>query len=145
MIKYVVGFAFSRYGNNVALIEKRKPEWQKGKLNGIGGKIEDGEMHIDAMVREFKEETGVVTYPDVWTYLSQMRGKDYTLDVFKAFLHPVEFRAIRSMEEEEVRVYDVRKLFDRMIEGTTDTIHNIPMLIAMCLSDDQPPRIIDYR
>jgi 8-oxo-dGTP pyrophosphatase MutT (NUDIX family) len=27
----------------VLLIEKQKPAWQRGKLNGVGGKIEPGE------------------------------------------------------------------------------------------------------
>jgi len=40
---YVAGFMFSPDLENVVLIEKQKPEWQKGKYNAVGGKIEDGE------------------------------------------------------------------------------------------------------
>lgn len=40
------------------LIKKTKPEWQRGKLNGVGGKIEAGETPHQAMLREWKEETG---------------------------------------------------------------------------------------
>src|SRR5258706_10631348 len=54
---YVVGFLFDDEGN-VALIRKTKPLWQKGLLNGVGGKIEPGEEPIKAMRREFLEETG---------------------------------------------------------------------------------------
>ncbi len=54
--EYVVGFLFN--GNNVALITKNRPEWQVGKLNGIGGHIEPDETPHRAIVREFKEETG---------------------------------------------------------------------------------------
>jgi len=60
MSEYVCGFLFSYKGSEVALIRKNKPAWQKGKLNGIGGKIEPGETPLVAMVREFKEETGAL-------------------------------------------------------------------------------------
>lgn len=54
---YALGFLFDE-DDNVALIEKTRPAWQAGKLNGIGGKVEDGETPRNAMVREFEEEAG---------------------------------------------------------------------------------------
>ena len=57
--KYVLGFAFNKGCTEVLLIEKKRPNWMVGKLNGVGGHIEDGETPIDAMVREFKEETNL--------------------------------------------------------------------------------------
>jgi 8-oxo-dGTP diphosphatase len=56
---YCLGFLFSKSRNKVMLIKKKKPEWQAGKLNGVGGKLEKNEMPHDAMVREFYEETGI--------------------------------------------------------------------------------------
>lgn len=55
--EYVVGFAFDTFGK-VALIEKNRPAWQAGRLNGIGGHVEPGEAPATAMRREFREETG---------------------------------------------------------------------------------------
>jgi len=58
--RYVVGFVFhSDNSHQVLLINKLRPDWQKGKLNGVGGKIENGETPVEAMRREFKEETGI--------------------------------------------------------------------------------------
>lgn len=58
MQEYVVGFMFSDSADRVLLIRKNRPKWQAGLLNGIGGHIEAGENPLQAMVREFREETG---------------------------------------------------------------------------------------
>lgn len=72
MKKYVLGFAFSRNKGTVVLIEKRRPEWQRGFFNGVGGKIENYETAFDAMVREFKEETSVDTLTTDWSHFATM-------------------------------------------------------------------------
>jgi 8-oxo-dGTP pyrophosphatase MutT (NUDIX family) len=59
MTNYVI--VWTQRGNskdNVLLVLKDKPEWQKGKLNLPGGKVEDDESPLKAAVRELKEETG---------------------------------------------------------------------------------------
>lgn len=75
MQRYVVGFAFSMDRQRVLLIKKNRPDWQKGKLNGIGGKIEDNEDAYDAMEREFFEEAGVHTF-DKWLPLIYLADYD---------------------------------------------------------------------
>src|SRR5690349_13991679 len=39
---YALGFLFDGTGR-VVLIRKRRPAWQAGLLNGVGGKVEPGE------------------------------------------------------------------------------------------------------
>lgn len=57
MNHYVLGFLFNKHNNHVLLVEKtRGPEILHGKWNGIGGKMEPGETHHQAIVREFSEE-----------------------------------------------------------------------------------------
>ena len=70
MISYCLGFAFTDDDHFVVLIRKNKPAWQKGLLNGVGGKIDDYETAHDAMVREFREETGITHHH--WTRVTQM-------------------------------------------------------------------------
>ncbi len=73
MIRYVLGFAFSSDRKHVLLIEKQKPERQRGCLNGVGGKIEKGEKPFEAMARECEEETGLHL---LWRCKGKMRGVD---------------------------------------------------------------------
>ncbi|MEN6357160.1 MAG: NUDIX domain-containing protein [Armatimonadota bacterium] len=79
---FVDGFLFDDEGTNVLLIRKVRPQWQAGLLNGIGGKIEDGERPIEAMCREFQEETGVTF--DQWEYTIRHDGPDWTVFYYRA-------------------------------------------------------------
>lgn len=65
--KMVAGFLFA--GNFVLLVEKQKPIWQKGLLNGVGGVIEQHETPLDAMRREFHEETKC-SWPLEWRHFA---------------------------------------------------------------------------
>jgi 8-oxo-dGTP diphosphatase len=55
---YVLGFCFNVQLDKVVLIRKSRPEWQRGRLNGVGGKIKKNETPLQAMQREFREEAG---------------------------------------------------------------------------------------
>lgn len=73
MKEYVLGFAFDEGKKAVVLILKDRPDWQKGKYNGIGGKVElSDESLLHAMIREFYEETGVVTETQDWGVFAEM-------------------------------------------------------------------------
>lgn len=64
--RYVAGFCFNEAMTHVVLIEKLKPEWMKGKINGVGGKIEGFESPEQAMSREFAEEAGLLIPERDW-------------------------------------------------------------------------------
>lgn len=85
--EYVLGFAFTPDRRWVVLINKTKPEGQKGKLNGVGGKIEVGETPLDAMRREFHEEVDVI-HSD-WRHYTTMKFTNSCVYVFETtFLPP---------------------------------------------------------
>jgi 8-oxo-dGTP diphosphatase len=81
----VLGLLFASDRRSVALIEKLRPKWQAGKLNGIGGKIEPGEAPVTAMVREFQEEAGVNIPEENWQYFLTIEGGDWRVYIFRAF------------------------------------------------------------
>jgi 8-oxo-dGTP diphosphatase len=96
--RYVVGFAFNSFENAVVLIKKTHPEWQKGKLNGIGGHIEAGETPLEAMIREASEETGIETDFN-WVHYASMQGGDFECFVFKGSTGDIPNRYSDSGEE----------------------------------------------
>ena len=85
----------------VALIRKNRPAWQAGKLNGIGGHIEPGEFPIDAMIREFYEETGAKTKMSTWAYVMTLRFPYAELEVFAAKDGCI-LSAVKSVTDESV-------------------------------------------
>jgi 8-oxo-dGTP diphosphatase len=100
--KFVIGYLFDGNGN-VALIEKNRPDWQKGRLNGVGGQIEKDETPLQAMTREFKEEAG----PEVsWRQFCVLKGDGYRLFCFTS-RDKVE---ISTKTDEKVAWYPVDRL-----------------------------------
>lgn len=125
--KYVVGFLFRNEGKEVALIRKEKPEWQKGKLNGVGGKIEPGENSFEAMEREFKEETGAVV--TLWRLFVALNCDGVFIDFFCSH-EPAEVRTTTNELVEWWRVSEVL--------NNPRTIPNLKWLIPMALDPDKP-------
>jgi 8-oxo-dGTP diphosphatase len=123
MIHYVTGFLFSPDKQSVVLINKNRPEWQKGYVNGVGGKIESDEIPIDAMIREFYEETGVKIYD--WRKFACINGPDYIVHFFCASSD--KYLSVESKTDEEVFFYELSELPD------INVISNTRWLIPMAL------------
>lgn len=128
---YVLGFGFTTYGSDrfgplVCLLTKQKPDWQKDRLNGIGGKLEVGEDPFEAMAREFAEETGVVMRPADWHCFYVMRfGNGAVVYCFTAHLPHGQFP--RTMEKEVVDMYGVYEI----VQSNMPRIANLDWLIPM--------------
>jgi 8-oxo-dGTP pyrophosphatase MutT (NUDIX family) len=83
MTGYSIGLM--KFLDEIVLLKKARPEWQRGLLNLPGGKIEEGEHPRQCMAREWQEETGVFTYESDWKQKLTIIGKEYTLYVFTTF------------------------------------------------------------
>lgn len=132
---YVAGFLFGQHERKVLLIRKRKPEWQKGYYNGIGGHIEDGETPINAMAREFREETGVTIKQ--WDLFARLSGNDFLVWFFRS-QDAIDSKSPHSTTRELVTWHDVHCL--------PRVIPNLRWLIPMAKSTqrhDWPFRIAE--
>lgn len=125
MKKYVTGFLFSKNASHVVLIKKINPQWQRGLFNGIGGKIEANESPVDAMVREFIEETGVTTNKADWTCFAKVyRPNCYDVDLY--FAHSDLAFSAKTIEQEQVHII-------KLTELPNNIIPNLHWLIPLAL------------
>lgn len=135
MRKYALGFMFSPDKKSVVLIQKTKPAWQKGKWNGVGGKVEEGELYADTMAREFEEETGVVTVPSDWSRFATMNGIDWAVACFVCF--DERYVNVQTKTEEKIKIADVyRTLYIEAGVSNGVLIPNLAWLIPMALSEE---------
>lgn len=134
-LKMVVGFMFNKNETDVLLIEKKKPVWQFGKFNGIGGKVEKDETYGRAMCREFQEETGI-SWGD-WKYVITMSGDDWEVQVFTAKTD--EVFDYKQMEDEKVHLIPINEL------DHYEHVSNLRWLIPMCLDNNDGRGTINYQ
>lgn len=138
---YVLGFAFDYEcpDLSVLLIRKAKPAWQKGKLNGVGGKIEPGEKPLVAMVREFFEETTILTEEKDWIARGLMEGvatgpDHWSIYVYAARLDGKLKPGMHSPTEEKLVVKKVSELWQ-----CKDLIFNLHWIIPYCMDGNMKP------
>lgn len=131
MIEYCLGFAFDNSLQYVVLIKKQRPEWQKGLLNGVGGKVEEGEEPYDAMTREFDEETGL--YYDNWRPFGHLKGTDWIIHLYTSTLTNPQLADIDcNKTDENIIIENVNNLFY--------AVPNLRWLVPMakyCLQKDE--------
>jgi 8-oxo-dGTP diphosphatase len=132
-MKYVLGFMFDRDYSRVALIRKNSPEFQRDKYNGIGGKMEKDEYPVQALVREFFEETGMKTSNSDWRRVAVFYGPHFEMQVFSGREpehQQVEW--VRTTTKELVQVFPVSDLPSNMLM-------NVRWLIPLCINTKDDP------
>lgn len=128
MKKYTIGALFTPDFQQVLLIKKNRPEWQKGNYNLPGGHIEEGEVGLECIAREFEEEAGVKIRPLDWFYIDLIENEgEYTVEFFTAIydatMHgTVDFNA----SDEQIRWCNCQVL-------PVNTISNLTWLVPFAL------------
>ena len=130
MIRYVAGFLFRKNNTEVALVEKQRPKWQKGLHNGIGGKIELGESPEEALVREFREETGWTTTESAWTKYHIINGDDWCVYFYYSF--DGDSAVLETVETEIIKWVPVVDVYTNKLT----IIHNLKELIQLALEQN---------
>jgi 8-oxo-dGTP diphosphatase len=142
---YVCGFMFSDSLESVALIRKRRPSWQFGLLNGIGGHIEPNETPSLAMVREFSEEAGFPTTESRWLNFASACGPNndgtaFDVQFFCATMR--DLSELKTMTDEEIEIVNT----SHIIIGQERIVGNLQWLIPLCIdfkfSNNPPKKIV---
>ncbi|MDD5551397.1 MAG: NUDIX domain-containing protein [Candidatus Omnitrophica bacterium] len=127
MEKMVCGIIFTPNEYEVWLLLKARPKWQAGKFNGIGGHIEKGESPVEAMQREWQEETGEDEVQ--WIKFMTLFGKDFEVTFFRAHT-AANLESLSAGES----------LYKFPIDNLPSNIlYNINWLIPMALSVPEQP------
>lgn len=124
MIRYTLGFVFDQSLTRVLLIHKLTPEWQKGMINGLGGKFEAGETAQECVAREILEEASLVTHPDEWLPVGELRAETWHIDVLALAYQGAESDA-QAAEDEAIEWFPIYPL-----PGAIKS--NLAWLIPLC-------------
>lgn len=144
--RFVVGFLFSPCLTQVVLIQKNRPEWQAGKWNGVGGKVEDLDQpkpheqplnmlqwddlqNLRAQQREWTEETSAQS-PE-WRLFCRLRGnaKEGGQIRLSFFCATGSFNDVRTATDETVQVH----LVNSVMSGEVDIVPNLRWVLGMAL------------
>lgn len=127
--QYCLGFCFNDARDSVILMRKLRPDWQAGKLNGVGGKIEENEPADEAMMREFHEETGVMTHNRSWRQFATLLGDDFAVYCYELS----DSRAhdfVKTAGDEEVIKYHLKD------SPPHEFVSNLHWLIPMAIDEN---------
>lgn len=156
-MNFVIGFAFTPDPlpyTRVLMIRKIKPAWQAGKLNGVGGKIDHYtekrypgcrevtlETPIEAMVREFHEETGVLSEGADWHLYAIMHNGAHAHQVFCYESREARlFEEAETMEAEELVRVPVNTI---MHPEQWPLIPNLPSKVMLALDRESWTRPVE--
>jgi ADP-ribose pyrophosphatase YjhB (NUDIX family) len=121
--QFVQQYVFSDDLERVALIIKLKgPDYLIGRINGQGGKVEDGELLVRAATRETKEESDLTVREGDWHLVDRIERADAVMTVFAAV---ADLSAAKTMECEPViilRVSDLRLINERNPAAITSDV-----------------------
>lgn len=136
-MNYVVGFVFSPDRRKVLLIRKKRPNWQKGKLNGIGGHIIEDEKPVEAMCRTAKKEADIDLPEEYWKRFAFINSTEFDLHCFRTFTNQIDLAETKTDE------HLVKLTLD--ILNPEELIYNVNWLIPLALDTTLTDSVIRYK
>jgi 8-oxo-dGTP pyrophosphatase MutT (NUDIX family) len=106
------------FKDNQVLLAMKKRGYGVGKLCGPGGKLHDGEAHLQAAIRETEEEIGVT--PDIQEPIGHILFHDIELGSWTCTVYRTEKFIGDPVESEEMKPqwFDVAEIpYDSMWSG----------------------------
>jgi 8-oxo-dGTP pyrophosphatase MutT (NUDIX family) len=128
---FTMGFIFSPDLQEVYLIRKTHPEWQAGKLNGVGGHREVAETFGVCMIREAYEESG---YKGSFTHFATLYGPSLRCLVYYSVMQKGQL-APETREKEQIETVRLSNI----LSDADQMITSLPWLILAAVSHISHP------
>ena len=131
VIKYTLGFIFNEDLSKVVLIRKNKPDWQKGHLNGIGGKVEHNENSWECIIREIYEESNLKFDQKDLKFSGEINSfSSWSVDVFSIKTTDEYLNStLKTKTNEIVGIYDIEHLDNLNLLPSVKYL--IPMVLGL--------------
>lgn len=142
-ISYAAGFLFDQSLHNVVLIRKDRPAGFEGRWTTPGGKLELRERPIEAVRREFREETGVDVDYKQWHWVGETRRPGFKGHIFYA-VDTTKCFAVRTMETELVRACSMAAIRDNNLNCTHDLRYLLEIAIARASGNCGPVDLLEH-
>ena len=130
-MNYSCGLVFNQDNSKLAMIKKNRPWWQRGKYNGVGGKLEIIETYNECMIRETKEEIGIDTNEKEWAFLGRLKINDSDIMFFAIF--GIDFYTLKQITDEEIHIFKVKDIFNIKSDVYNLIMPNIRTAIGLAL------------
>lgn len=140
MTNYTVGFIFDKNLQHVLLINKLKPAWQKGKLNGVGGKLEEGETPKEGVLREVLEETGIQTKATQLMEVGELIEAQAKIYIFTTIIDK-DIHKEKSLTQEKVAWHQIDALPQNIIPNL---LWQIPFCLNILTKKDTGYFLVKY-
>ncbi len=133
MTEYVIVFACVETPvrwENVLLIEKNRPDWQKGRYNLPGGHIEAGETIHEAAIRELREETNLKCPLEKTHIMGTIEGDEFIVYVCRCDFDMLQGKnCIISLTDERVFWMPIHDALN-----DPKLIDNLRLIIPFCFT-----------
>lgn len=135
--KFTLGFIFDSKLEKILLIKKNCPDFQRNKLNGLGGKLEENECPYSGITRETQEESELFIDEFKWNKFCELDTKFGYVYCFYTVTDDIY--NYKQIEDEPLSLYLVEE--DESIIGVPyfyfDRMANLDYLIPMSLNHAQ--------
>ena len=93
----------------ILLLKKNIPDWQKGLYNGIGGKVELNTTPLETIIKKCQEELGVNI--SNWIELdSEISSSGIEIVYFLTTLNEGEIKKLQSQTDERAELFSINNL-----------------------------------
>ena len=106
-MRVVVGIVTDN--EEILLLKKNNPDWQKGLYNGIGGKVELNTTPLETIIKKCQEELGVNI--SNWIELdSEISSSGIEIVYFLTTLNEGEIKNLQSQTDERSELFSINNL-----------------------------------